>query len=116
MGFAKGHKKIGGRQAGTPNRRKAQIQERILYIIETNIETIQNDLEKMDPCERLRFIVALIPYVLPKQQSIAFNEEQQKAVEKQAILEALNECDEEIKDDILNRLIDKESLVIKDVF
>ena len=44
--------------------------ERVQAIIENRLDSIDADLDKMEPTERVKAIIALMPFVMPKQQSI----------------------------------------------
>ena len=67
MKFEKGHKKAGGRQPGTPNKTTTDIKSRITALINEEFETIQSDLEELDPKERVSAYLKFLEYVLPKQ-------------------------------------------------
>ena len=78
MPFQKGHKPVVHGQ-GRTNLRKLHIQsafEKIIekYVLTTNTEntaiSMLNDMNKVNPTERLRFITDLASYVLPKQRAV----------------------------------------------
>ena len=61
-------KKYGGREAGTPNKVTTEVKEIISQIIKTestNISQYMADIEK--PETKLKILIGLLPYVLPKQ-------------------------------------------------
>jgi hypothetical protein len=68
--FKKGQTKKGGRKAGTPNKANQQIKESFKLLIENNLNTLQNDLDSLAPKDRLRMIIDLSAYVIPKLKSI----------------------------------------------
>ena len=41
--------KTGGRTKGTPNKTTAELRERFTSLLESNFETIQNDLNSLEP-------------------------------------------------------------------
>lgn len=66
MAFVKG--KSGnpeGRPKGSKNKSPAVIKNKILEIISNNMETIQNDISKLKPAERLAFLEKLFKYAIP---------------------------------------------------
>lgn len=62
--------KTGGRDLGTPNKTTASLKEKIDLIIENNIDLFQQDLEALEPKERLTLIIKLFEFVLPKQKEM----------------------------------------------
>ena len=62
--------KYGGRKAGTPNKTTKQFREQIENLIEYNFEKIQDDIDSLDPKERLNFLVKLYDFVVPKLQRV----------------------------------------------
>lgn len=66
MKFEKGHTKVGGRKAGTPNAVTANVQNGIAEIVNGNIDKLREDLKAMTPKERVDAIAKLLPYVVPR--------------------------------------------------
>ena len=64
-------KKYGGRQKGTSNRMTKEIRSLLKEIIFEELGDIQEKLELLEPKERLEILVKLIPFVLPKVNSIS---------------------------------------------
>jgi len=62
--------KYGGRKKGTPNKDTKKLRERISDLIDNNFDTIQADIDQLEPKERLDFLVKLFEYGLPKLQRI----------------------------------------------
>jgi hypothetical protein len=67
MAFGKGHKKTGGREAGTPNKISGEMREMLKVIVENEMKSVPKLLEKLKPKDRLEIIVKLLPYLLPKE-------------------------------------------------
>jgi hypothetical protein len=67
--------KTGGREKGTPNKTTKELKQVLHSVIEQQLETIEEDLQKLDPKDRLNILLRLVEYVLPKQreQKIDFN-------------------------------------------
>jgi hypothetical protein len=59
--------KTGGRTKGTPNRTTKELKELIHNIVEVQLDTIEEDLQDLDPKDRLNILLRLVEYVLPKQ-------------------------------------------------
>jgi hypothetical protein len=70
--FQKGNK---GRPKGSKNKLNADIRERIQNLFDDNFERIQEDLEGLEPRERLKFLTDLLPYLVPKLQAATLNHE-----------------------------------------
>ncbi|MFZ4740073.1 MAG: hypothetical protein ACOYLE_02795 [Bacteroidales bacterium] len=62
------NKKSGGRKKGTPNKNTKEIKEAINLIISNNIETLQTDIDSLEPKDRLQFIEKLLKYCIPVMQ------------------------------------------------
>lgn len=101
MGRAKGTPKTGGRKRGTPNKVNATLREFIGKIIDDNRERIIEDLQELDPYQRLLFIERLINYVLPKQSSVDI----QSQIE--AEYKALEQLIDDAPDEFVDRITDK---------
>lgn len=71
-GFQPGHIKHGGRKAGTPNKTSVDVRQFLAdYFGEyTDGEQFKQDLAALDPRERVRVLVAILPYLTPKLQSV----------------------------------------------
>ena len=67
--------KTGGRDLGTPNKTTASLKEKIDLIIDNNIEMFQQDLEALEPKDRLNLIIKLFDFVLPKQKEMKIETE-----------------------------------------
>lgn len=63
-------KKYGGRTKGTPNRDTKELRKRINDLIDNNFDSIQTDLDQLEPKERLDFLIKLFEYGLPKLQRV----------------------------------------------
>lgn len=60
-----------GRPKGAKNKATANLMCFINSLIKDNLERLQEDLELLKPKERVKVIVSLLNYVLPKQQAIS---------------------------------------------
>jgi hypothetical protein len=58
-----------GRPKGAKNKVNSEIRGLIQKLFDDNFDRIQQDLEELDPKDRLKFLSDLLPYLLPKLQS-----------------------------------------------
>ena len=92
MPFETGREKTGGRKSGSTNRTSTDIKSKIAALIDDQFDTIQADLETLEPKDRVSAYLKFMEYVLPKQR------------EQKIDLSTLT--DEQI-DDLLNKAIAK---------
>lgn len=59
--------KTGGRKMGSQNLVTKEISDFILNFVNSNLDTIQKDLDNLQPKERLQFIAMLLKFILPTQ-------------------------------------------------
>ena len=64
-------KKYGGRQKGTPNKLTKEIRTILKDLIYEELDEIQEHLDSLEPKQRIELVIKLIPYVLPKVDSIS---------------------------------------------
>ena len=57
--------KTGGRTKGTPNRTTSEIREQFQLLISNNLQTLQSDLEALEPKDRIKSIIELSKFVIP---------------------------------------------------
>lgn len=70
MSREKGTPKTGGRKAGTPNKVTQSLKERIIDILNDNIDKFQKDIDSLSAKDRVSTFIGLMQFVLPKQQSV----------------------------------------------
>jgi hypothetical protein len=69
MPFQKGHKKVGGKQKGTPNKATSEIKQAYKNLIENNLDNITIWLEQVaekNPDRALGILIDLSEFVVPK--------------------------------------------------
>ncbi len=69
MAFPKGHKKVGGKTKGTPNKATAEIKEAYKNLIENNLDKLSTWLDKVaekSPERALGILIELSEFVIPK--------------------------------------------------
>ena len=67
MKFEKGREKTGGRKPGSTNRTTTDIKSKIAALIDDQFDSIQADLERLEPKDRIAAYMKFMEYVLPKQ-------------------------------------------------
>lgn len=97
--FEKGHKKVGGRKAGTPNKYgniRDRLKELLMPYLETDpdkmvddVPTLAKDLVKIsDPKDRADVVSKFLPYTTPKYASTTITADADRPVdEEQALLD-----------------------------
>ncbi len=59
-----------GRPKGAKNKIKSRLLDALTSIVEDNIERLQEDLDSLEPQDRVKAIANLIGYIIPKQQAV----------------------------------------------
>jgi hypothetical protein len=72
--------KTGGRTAGTPNKITADIRESLRNFVESNILTVQQNFDALEPKDKLKFLSDILPFILPKMQSVVIEPETKRRV------------------------------------
>lgn len=63
-----------GRPRGTKNGARKDLISRIAAIMDNNIDTLQKDLDSLEPADRIKAITGLIGYVIPKKQAVSMEQ------------------------------------------
>ena len=93
-----------GRPKGSKGKAKSDLISRINSIIDNNIDKIEEDLNKLDPAERIRALSGLLNYVLPKQQSIDIRKRIE--AEYDSLKNLLESCPDEAIDAIAKKVME----------
>lgn len=56
---------LGGRKPGSKNKTTEEIRASFQELLENNLSKLQQDLDKLEPEERLKIILSLSKFVLP---------------------------------------------------
>jgi hypothetical protein len=102
MGRKKGTEKTGGRKAGTPNKITGTVKEWIQKVIDGKRQQFEDDLDDLEPGERVRVISNLLQYVTPKMQSASAEELMEAEYKK--LEELLDIAPEEAINEIVERV------------
>ena len=65
--FAEGNT---GRKAGSLNRATKDIRDAFSLLIENNIDTLQEDLNGLEPKQRVKLLLDMAQFVVPKMKSV----------------------------------------------
>ncbi len=63
-------KKTGGRVAGTPNRVTSELRKTLKTVVAGELELLPGTLAELPPRERLDLLIKLLPFCMPKVDSI----------------------------------------------
>lgn len=112
MGRMKGTPKTGGRTKGTPNKATAAVKSYITDVLQRYMQpatedstqpTLEKDLAEMLPEDRVKAMTNLAAYILPKQQALTIEEQQQ--AEEDALTHWLQVAPDEAIDGIAERVL-----------
>jgi hypothetical protein len=62
-----------GRPKNSQNRTTSEIRAAFQQLVSNNIDTLQSDLESMEPEKRVSYIIKLSEFILPKLQSLSID-------------------------------------------
>jgi len=71
MGFEKNKNAINrkGRTPGVPNKDTTQIKAVFQLLLENNIDALQEDFEALQPAQRIKFLLEVASFIIPKMKS-----------------------------------------------
>ena len=75
--FAEGN---AGRLAGTPNKATTETKEAFQMLLEDNLPTLQRDISSLEPKERVKFMLDLASFIIPKMKAIDVKSENTETV------------------------------------
>ena len=67
MPFEKGKPKTGGRKCGSANKATTDIKTKIAALMDEQFNAVSNDLDLLEPKDRVMAYLKFLEYVLPKQ-------------------------------------------------
>jgi hypothetical protein len=70
-----------GRTPGSVNRTTKEVRERFKTLLDSNFETIEQDLQQLEPKDRINAILQLAKFVLPQLRSIEIADVKQREFE-----------------------------------
>jgi len=70
-----------GRVKGSLNHSTTQIKEAFQMLLEENLEQLRVDISSLEPKERVKFMLELATFVIPKMKSIQMNDTSEETIE-----------------------------------
>ena len=59
-----------GRAKGIPNKTTTEIKEAFQMLLEDNLPTLRRDISSLEPKERVKFMLELASFIIPKMKSV----------------------------------------------
>ena len=104
MGLKKGDKlNPNGRPKGSENKTTGEIRKAFQTLVSNNIDTLQNDLNLLEPEKRISYIIKFAEFIIPKLQSLSV--ENQIELEYKQLDELLMKAPETAIDVITEKVI-----------
>ena len=75
--FAEGNT---GRKAGSLNRATKDIRDAFSLLIENNIDTLQKDLDSLEPKQRVKLLLDMAQFVVPKLRNVDLKTDEKEIV------------------------------------
>ena len=94
MPFESGNK-LGGRTRGSSNKSTEVIKRSVSMILENNIDTVQSDLDLMQPRDRVNALLQFMKFVVPTQKAIELDNRESQEEKNEAYIQKLMEIPEE---------------------
>jgi hypothetical protein len=69
-----------GKPKGATSKQNKAIRERFKMLIDNNLDQIQDDLQKLDPKDRVHAIISLSAFVIPKLKSTEHRAEEEDTI------------------------------------
>tara|TARA_B100001057_G_scaffold99825_1_gene96803 strand:+ start:968 stop:1273 length:306 start_codon:yes stop_codon:yes gene_type:complete len=70
MPFEPGHKLATGRPKGSSNKSKEIVKKNVAVLLENNIQLVQEDLDQMQPRDRVNALLQFMKFVIPTQKAV----------------------------------------------
>lgn len=88
-------KKTGGRGKGTPNKATQETRDFIQKLINKSRTSVERDLKKIEPVERLRIFIKLTEFIVPKATNVNIDFSQLSETEINKIIVELSKSIED---------------------
>ena len=95
MSFEKGNNFGKGRPKGASNKSTEIIKRSVSNLLENNIDTVQSDLDKMQPRDRVNVLLQFMKFVVPTQKAIELDTRTSQEELNEAYIQKLMEIPEE---------------------
>jgi len=67
--FQKGNT-FGGRKKGSKNKTNTQLKAQVQRLLDDNMDMVQHDLDALEPRDRIKFLIDLMNFTIPKMKSM----------------------------------------------
>ena len=84
-----------GRPKGASNKSTETIKRSISMLLENNIDTVQSDLDEMQPRDRVNALLQFMKFVIPTQKAIELDNRESQEEKNEAYIQKLMEIPEE---------------------
>ena len=95
MPFKPGHNLSKGRPKGASNKSTETIKRSISMLLENNINTVQTDLDEMQPRDRVNALLQFMKFVIPTQKAIEIDTKVSEEELNEAYIQKLMDIPEE---------------------
>ena len=95
MPFKEGNNMGRGRPKGASNKSTETIKRSISMLLENNIDTVQNDLDEMQPRDRVNALLQFMKFVIPTQKAIELENRERQEEKNEAYIQRFMEIPEE---------------------
>jgi hypothetical protein len=66
---------------GVPNRATNEVRKAFQLLVENNLERLQNDLDELEPKDRIKFILDMAKFILPTLQAVSVDDLREEEVQ-----------------------------------
>ena len=95
MPFKEGNNMGRGRPKGASNKSTETIKRSISMLLENNIDTVQSDLDEMQPRDRVNALLQFMKFVIPTQKAIELDNRESEEEKNESYIQNLMEIPEE---------------------
>ena len=95
MPFKEGNNMGRGRPKDASNKSTETIKRSISMLLENNIDTVQSDLDEMQPRDRVNALLQFMKFVIPTQKAIELDNRESQEEKNEAYIQRLMEVPEE---------------------
>ena len=95
MPFKPGHNLSKGRPKGASNKSTETIKRSISMLLENNIDTVQSDLDEMQPRDRVNALLQFMKFVVPTQKAIELDNRESQEEKNESYIQMLMDVPEE---------------------
>lgn len=66
---------------GVPNRINHEVRKSFQLLVENNLERLQNDLDELEPKDRIKFILDIAKFILPTLQAVSVDDLREEEIQ-----------------------------------